>query len=71
MHATASKYYTLQQATKHRTNSGIIPFVIAHEVESLTKIVPDKNSLELEFSMLLKAYRSLREFEMNTQTRTK
>lgn len=31
--AVATKYYNLEQALKHKTNSGTIPFLIAHEVQ--------------------------------------
>jgi hypothetical protein len=60
MQATASKYYTLQQATKHRTRSGLIPFVIAHEVREPYK---DSAGQEQMRTRVFYAFENLAEFE--------
>lgn len=60
MQATATEYYSLNAAIKHRTSSGMIPFVIAHEVREPYK---DSTGQEQLRTRVFYAFDSVSEFE--------
>jgi hypothetical protein len=60
MQAVATQYYNLNAATKHRTRSGLIPFVIAHEVREVYK---DSSGCEQLRTRVYYAFDSIQEFE--------
>jgi hypothetical protein len=60
MRAVATQYYHLNAATKHRTKSGLIPFVIAHELRETYR---DSSGNEQMRTRVFYAFDSLQEFE--------
>lgn len=60
MQAIATPYHNLNAALKHRTKSGLIPFVIAHEVRQSYK---DSTGQEQLRTRVFYAFDSLQDFE--------
>lgn len=60
MNAVATQYYSLNSAIKHRTSSGLIPFVIAHEVREPYR---DSSGLEQIRTRVFYAFDSVFEFQ--------